>query len=379
MTNLSFLPDVAEITYEKILACYDSDAARFARVISNPGFANVVSVFTSDVPPVNTNIKFRGKIPESMRIDRCLDVNQYSNWLGEIIAAAQVAVCCNLFRGNSIYLERFNENRFRAFARNGVQRYLQSDSGGLRILSKHIEVTDGIRIMTILRCMGLFHRTSNHIRQLSLGASSGIRELDALHAKLWLQMEASPSIKMSAAKEKSATFNSEYGCPEHVILVDGADECREFYKKLNTQCKESRFGNNILAINKMLDSALYSITKDIEHGIIKERNLVVAFRIDPRMIPDIEVLFSKLSFIIDEGADLIVTIGAGNDAKEFKNRVDKMNEITRFLENRALKPWRIRMYNADLPVTRRCYPLFGIPELMSYDILYCKLKKRNLK
>jgi len=379
MTNLSFLQKTAVISNEKLVTCYESDAARFAQIVADPDFARVVGAFIRNGPPDSTNVKPHGEIPESIRESRLIDANLYSKWLWEVIAASQVAVCCDLFQGNSIHLDSINEDNFRAFARNGVQKFLQTGPAGPGTLSKQIEVSDGIRIMTLLRCTGLFQRTSSSVRQLSLGANDGARDLDALHAKIWLQPQQTPPDSMSATKGTSATFKSEYGCPEHVVLVDGADNCKEFYQKLNAQDTGSRFGNRILALNELLDNALNSILDAIECGTIRARNLIAAFRIDPRMIPDLEVLFSKLLNIMDAEADLIVTIGAGNDANEFRNRVDKMDELTRYLEARALEPWRIRLYNANIPEGQRRPPLFGNPGLMSYEILYCKLKKINLE
>ena len=70
----------------------------------------------------------------------------------------------------------------------------------------------------------------------------------------------------------------------------------------------------------------------------------MCLRIDHRMIPDSKNFLRLIGSVIDSTADLIMTIGAGNNLVEFEGRLRCFDEMFTSLVELGLKPVRILMH-----------------------------------
>ncbi len=108
------------------------------------------------------------------------------------------------------------------------------------------------------------------------------------------------------------------------------------------------------------------------------RNFIAALRTDHLMLPDVEGFLQRLSLIIEQTADLIITIGAGYTTDEFRGRVTKMDEIFDSLREKNLSPIRIILHGDGTFEEQRNNPGFGQISTSTYEIIYCKLDQREL-
>jgi hypothetical protein len=108
------------------------------------------------------------------------------------------------------------------------------------------------------------------------------------------------------------------------------------------------------------------------------RNLVVGLRIDHHMIPDAEKFLRLIGTVIDSNADLIFTIGAGNNVTEFEGRLSCFNKLFAALTRVGLKPVRLLLHGKGSTQEQRSRPNFGQLAYTSYQILYCKLQRDRM-
>lgn len=109
------------------------------------------------------------------------------------------------------------------------------------------------------------------------------------------------------------------------------------------------------------------------------RNFIAALRIEHLMLPDVEGFLQRLSMVIEQTADLIITIGAGYTTDEFRGRVTKMDEIFNSLKGKSHNPIRIILHGDGTFEAQRSNPHFGQLSISTYEIIYCKLDRRKLK
>ena len=168
------------------------------------------------------------------------------------------------------------------------------------------------------------------------------------------------------------SFELEKEAANDIVLVDNDQGMKERYKKLNAE-------NNILALNQDANKAIEELAVHVANNEIMPRDLIVAYRMDPRMIPDVSDFLGLLGSVISNHADLIITIGAGHSNKEFKGRLNKIDEIMASLQNLKLNPVKIKWHTGKTIPEKRENPIFGEPTYSTYEILYCKLIQSNLK
>ncbi len=139
---------------------------------------------------------------------------------------------------------------------------------------------------------------------------------------------------------------------DDIVLVDNDPHMKRRYEKLNREA-------NTLALNQDTMLALDTLRNRIAAGETAPRDLVVAFRIDHRMIPDAADFLEHLTRVIADRADLNITIGAGHTNKEFKGRRRKIKELESALLARNLKPLHIIWHRGtSLAKQRRSPPLW---------------------
>ena len=134
----------------------------------------------------------------------------------------------------------------------------------------------------------------------------------------------------------------------------------------------------MLAMNTDAEKSLKELAKEQEVSGLKQRNLVVCLRIDHHMIPDSKKFIQLIGKVIDSNADLIMTIGAGNNLTEFEGRLQCFDEMSAYLTQIGLKPIRILLHGKGSSAEQRNRPNFGQLAYTSYQILYCSLDRNRI-
>ena len=138
-------------------------------------------------------------------------------------------------------------------------------------------------------------------------------------------------------------------------------------------------GGRVLALNTDADMAFKLLEAEQKDSNLVRRNMVACLRLDHRMIPDGETFLRSTRKVIDEKADLIMTIGAGNNLEEFEGRLKCFDDLFSILTERQLKPIRILLHGKGSAAEQRNRPNFGQLAYASYQILYCKLDRARLE
>jgi len=247
------------------------------------------------------------------------------------------------------------------------QSFKNISSDALHSLETRVHIADTIRTTYILKLLGLYKKDSKTVRQLSLAAGPGTRDLHGFHSIPLFKME-----KMALQRSNGSsfiTFDYKYHPPKSVTLIDNGKEYEELYEQINKDIT-----NEIQAINNDCNIAFKNLEKTNE----KNFNVVAGFRIDHRMIPDIKMFFNLLIPILDESSDLILTIGAGHTLEEFIGRKKILRDICTHLKNKGLSPKILALHSEGTHEQERKQPYFGVSPYTTYEILHCNIKKKKL-
>ena len=159
----------------------------------------------------------------------------------------------------------------------------------------------------------------------------------------------------------------------HTVLIDNDPIYQDHFEALNEKEK-----GKVLAMNTDAEKSLKELAKEQEVSGLKQRNLVVCLRIDHHMIPDSKKFIQLIGKVIDSNADLIMTIGAGNNLTEFEGRLQCFDEMSAYLTQIGLKPIRILLHGKGSSAEQRNRPNFGQLAYTSYQILYCSLDRNRI-
>lgn len=288
----------------------------------------------------------------------------------EILAMAHLAVCCELFDGWNISTQHTQQPGFNAYIKQILEKAITS-AEQRKILTTRVENSDAARTMHILRLLGLITTPSEKFRQISFGAEFGNREIDGLHMMPVIEQQVDMT-SIAAASNQKLSFKKQIHKPEHVVLVDINPNLEKIYD-IYTNNVES-----VIALNKGAEEAMCELAEMTDRNELLPLNLVASIRIDHRMIPDVKRFFHYLTPLLDETADFIFSIGAGYTVEEFQGRKKAMREIKNFLTLCGLKPISIVMHGGNSLEEARKSPAFGHISFTTYEIVYCKLIRKNL-
>ena len=315
------------------------------------------------------------KVRKLLQAGDTIDTSVPSPELVEIICKAQVAVCCELFKGTSLTRSQMHREGMRLAAQQAIATTqdipaITSDISPEDYTSlqrhlldavNHVQNLDTIRVMQVVRLLGLITAHSESMRQLSLAAGNGYRDLYGVHAV--------PRITIQPLFEGGVcAFDVVDRLPANTVLIDNDPIFADHYARLNAEQ-----GGSTLAMNMDADQALEQLADKQLAQKLGSRNLVVGLRIDHHMIPDATDFLQRIARVIDQSADLLLTIGAGNNLVEFEGRLRCFDAISQSLKQRGLQPVRIKLHGQGTLEEQRSRPNFGNLEYASYQVLYCKL------
>jgi hypothetical protein len=282
--------------------------------------------------------------------------------------SAHISSCCELFNGHRYTKLQLESTNFSYIIKNWLQQY---DGNKVMIarLSSALHMMDAVRTIQILRVLSLVTIRTHNILQLSIGAGPADKDITAIHSL--------PKITLSPSKtpeESELLFEMLSVSTKNIVISDIDPQRKEQYSKLTNEDN-----SNIIALNIDTYDALAESSSLIKHDKIQPRNLFVALRIDHRMLPDIKLFFKLLWQCMDQSADLIITMGSGHTIEDFEGRIHKINEIFDFLFKLKLKPTLLKLHGKGTLEQQQNSNSFSTRSITTYQILYCKLKKKILQ
>jgi len=351
-----------------IKEAYTTDAIGLSSVIKKGFLQEAINDFNTYSDYIQNKHKRNNKklLKSIFKSSDFLDPGKNIDKLRKMFHYAHIAACCELFKDWSLTEKKLTEEGIKDIIKTAFNKI--SDEK-LHTLETRVHISDTIRTCQILRLLGIFNKKSESIRQISLAAGPGTRDIQGLHATPKLTSTQNIQLNTHAIK-----FNNHYTDPELVILIDNSPEYKDLYSRLNNQSPES-----ILALNEDSNDAFEKLPKILSKNKWKPINVIAGFRIDHRMIPDISDFFSRLVPILDDISDLIITIGAGHTLDEFIGRKKVINDLYLYLKKQNLEPKIITLHSGNTPEEQRSKPYFGYSPYTTYEILYCKLIKKKLK
>jgi hypothetical protein len=221
---------------------------------------------------------------------------------------------------------------------------------------------DAVRTMHLLRILGLITKPTKNMYQLALGAGSGEKDIYSLHKV--------PEI----VRKNDGTFDYyEFAIHQekvaHVVVSDSDPQRSELYQNYNQNLSQ-----HVLAYNDETDIVL----NKIRTLNLQKRNLISAIRLDHRMIPDAQEFLASLITCLDDQCDLIFTIGSGDKPEDFDGRVSVLAELFSILGSLRLRPVLLKLHSQGNVLQQYQSLRYGNPLTSTYQILYCKLKKKDL-
>ncbi len=358
--------------YEEILEAYQHEADGFGIIYESDKSCKILSNFenyTSFLKERNRRVKSAKLIKILSKNTGIIDLATNSNpLLKEILYYAHVAVCCELFKGWRIPLESITRSNMQQYVKRAFSENISVSRVGLSAPTGRYQRSDASRTIQILRLLGLITVSSENIRQISFAAGNADRDIGGIHSipVINRRMEV-------LTNNVSLEFSCDIPRPNNLILIDSDPVHNERYAKFNKDDKDW-----VLAFNDYAENAMEKIPSLLKEKNWKSCNFVAGIRIDHRMVPDVARFMAGLATTLDASADFVFSIGAGHDVEDYHGRIIVMGKLFDYLKQRGMSPVRINMHGQGDVEQQRLTPSFGYSPYATYEIIYCKLKKKKL-
>lgn len=373
----------ASFSGSHLASVYALEADALGAIAMSPGFGKLIRQFNdyeSYLKRLLNEPNHKQNLDALLSDNRVVDTAVPTNVLAQLFCHAQIAACAELLKGWKIDERRLNREGLRAIVAQAsaeiikvpeipTEMPLENYSDLQRQVMRGIDVVqnvDTVRVLQILKLMGLVSIQASQTHQLSLGVGNGYRDLYGIHL-----------IPKITVGEQKANVEFHFDTLErqalHTVLIDNDPAYKDQFEALN-QKEEGK----VLALNKGAEESVGLLEAEQKELNLRKRNLVVCLRIDHRMIPDSKSFLRLIGSVIDSTADLIMTIGAGNNLVEFEGRLRCFDEMFTSLVELGLKPVRILMHGRGSSLEKRSRPNFGELAYTSYQILYCSLERDRI-
>ncbi len=357
--------------YHEILNAYKTEADGFGVIIESDKFPEIISNFENYpffLKERNREMKSAKLVKMLSKGTGIIDLAVNSNpILKKILYYAHVAVCCELFDGWKIPVQSLTRSSMQKYIEKAFSENVNITREGISAPTGRYQRADAARTIQILRLLGLITVSSENIRQISFAAGNADRDIGGIHALPVINRHVDV-----LTNDVSIDFSSKKPKPDNLILIDSDPLHSDRYAKFNEEK-----GDWILAFNDYAEDAMDRIPSLIQKKNWESRNFVAGIRIDHRMVPDVPRFMSKLATTIDAAADFVFSIGAGHDVDDYHGRIIVMGELFDYLEQRGMSPVRINMHGLGDVEQQRLTPSFGYSPYTTYEIIYCKLKKKK--
>jgi hypothetical protein len=222
---------------------------------------------------------------------------------------------------------------------------------------------DAVRVIQLLRAFGLITCKSGEMHQLGLGASTGEKDIHYVHT--------GPSVAIvPSADGLMITFASTRDRVADIVINDLDPRYEDQYK---------RFAKDPLSPVTGYVCDTVELLEILAKSNIPKRNLVTLLRIEPSIIPDSREFLRRLHPTLDESCDLVLTMGLGDSAKAYQQRIDVVTSMFNNLDEIGLEPVLFRLHLGGSVAQQASSLQFGNPSSASFEILYCRLDLKVLK
>lgn len=365
---------VSTLSFNELLNGYQLEANGLAMIAESENFTDILDRFGKHEEfQVDKHQPASKTISKIVRSTGIIDTSAKSSVLRDIFYTAHLAACCELFNGNNIPAPHLNRSNISTWISKILGPYKDADDIHIEKISSKLHSMDAVRTIHILRYMGLFNRSSASIHQLSLGAGPATKDIRSIHLTPTASLQSAGHIIGQGQNNIHLSMNVRENKPADIIITDNDPQRKEQYQLLNESPTY-----NLLALNQDTNETLENLPGIMRQHKLPPRNLVVALRIDHRMIPDAQKFLKLITKSIDSTADIIVTMGSGFNIDDFTGRTRALMELFMSLKGLGLTPILIKLHGSGNLDQQRNTPSFGLSNITTYEILYCKLKKKKL-
>lgn len=365
MKNESF-PVFAQ-SYDTVYKGFEVEMSGLARVIASDTGRQYLHCFSSDRAPHECYLDkaTSRELKKLVKKNQKLDITEKASRFKEVLYLAHLSVCCELL--DTITFPEFMLNQ--AAVENALSaildkyRNLPEGSVEFDALASKLHSVDAFRTIQILKFLGLLRQPDQETVQLSLGVGSGEKDIRSVFLSPVITRPAIGGFHFSV---KPNEF-------KRVILVDGDPQRESLFNEYNNQDQL-----NLKAFNITTEIALDKLAASIKDGGESKINRVLALRVDHTMIPDTNEFLKKIRRVIDDEADFIMTMGSGFTVKDFKGRQALLKTLFEMLDKAGMSPVWIKLHgNGDFQ-QQLDSPGFGLSNMTTYEILYCRINRTRL-
>lgn len=367
-----------------VTAAVELEADSLGAIFASPVFNRILPYledYEDYLGKLKNDSARKKQISKLLGSDRTIVTTSPTAELAEIFCIAHIIACCDLFLDWRIPWSQLNRDGMRLLTKRatasiepaivvtakGVNAtYTEQEKRVLGAVNQ-VQNLDTIRVLQVVRLLGLMNTNSAKIRQLSMAVGNAYSDMFGVHAFPALKRQTEntvPMLCLGIDQQKSS----------HTVLIDNNPVYADHFTSLN----EEHTGR-VLAMNTDLFVSMDELTVNQAELNLEPRNLILGLRIDHRMFENIREFLSKTSALIEDNADLLMTIGAGNNVAEFEGRLACFDEFFALLSDAGMKPVRIKMHADGSSEQQRSKPHFGHVAYTSYEILHCKLQRDKLK
>lgn len=367
MAELSQWPQGA--TRELLIAGYREEAARFIANAGDIGLKRLRAVF-EDFPAFYR--RWRKTLHPAQLLPKAADpagmlispqnLRDDPKW-AEISRLAQIAGACRVFHGWELPVTDLKSNRFEEYVEQRLRRLLDTRGDAAESALAGLQVGDALRVISLLALAGMIAPDHRDWRQLSLAASAANKELEGIHS-----IPRMVPGEHSNRSRPTIQFDTRVELPLNVVLIDNAPGVAKLYEWFNTARP-----HQVLAINEDFDVAMKGLPALLHERDFGLRNAIAGIHIDHRMIPDPGAFIASLRPVLEERASVLLSVGAGDTLEDFDGRIAVMEALAGQLAARGLHPVRLRLFEGESRDVQRSQPIFGLPPLATFEVLYCSL------
>ena len=364
-----------EVILKFVMEGYLHEARTLAEIARSGNLSRLLPRFLDYKHFINTEraMHYSDRFVESLLSRHAIINTEHpSKELSELYTCANLAAACTIFDGWQLPLTSLTPEYLPDQVARAVNSFHQGDIIKAIQLSDKLNGADTVRVIQTLKQLGLIRADTSTCRQLSLGAARGMRDVYSAHLYPRIESGFENTILAREPGAQTIKFSAIQAYVHDVVLVDSHPMYKAHYQAINEKSEAIR------TLHKDTYEALEDLSEQCANWKIQPRDLVLAFRIDHRMLPDVDRFLAGLGQVISDKADLILTIGAGHTLEDFQGRLDKIGEISAHLENRGMQPVRLQWCRGNSPREMREHPVFGTISITSFEILYCRLERALL-
>ena len=351
---------------------YRHELRALTRLVKSPYFLQLVPWFSQYPLFLERGASCylgENSLDKLFKSDGILDASVDDPLLERLFAAINLAASCSIFGGWTIPVSELDETRVNEYLSMALASNPESRETLGQSMAERLNKGDAMRIVQLLRLLGLLKTKSSSCHHLAIGASVGLRDRLATHESPALQPVALPPA-ISPLR-----FGVKLEAPASVVLVDNDPVMAPLYRQIN---KEKTI-NGVSAMNQDLYHAVEMLSGSIECGYRHACSLVTAFRIEPRAFPDTVRFLDAIGSVIAAEADLVMTMGSGDNVAQFKHRLQVLDSISGELEARGMRPLRMKFHVDGSLQEQWIGSVFGMSHYASHQALYCRLNREALR